>query len=374
MIEMRGRARGTGLATIGVMLCMLAAACNGSDITLGGEGSSPIADELREAGFDDYLGVQAPYRSAESNGWTSLFYDAAEEGAVCLNGGEFQISFRDGPSDQVLIYLQGGGACWDHLTCHVLGTATTTANGPIEGGVLDLDDPRSPFRDYDIVYVPYCDGSVFTGDATVFYDGIKTYHHGLRNLSVAVDAIRDEFPRPSRIVIAGSSAGGYGTFAGYGAVRAAFPRTDLLVFNDSGPGVQNLEASADVQARVANWNFTDRIPASCTDCDEQYTFLIDWSLDRDPNLRTALYSYQEDGVISFFIDLDGPAYRELVLEVTDEVHRRQPTRFQRYFPQGTAHTVLLSDVYYTQAIDGVALRDWTQAFLDGTDAWQDVIE
>ena len=52
----------------------------------------------------------------------------------------------------------------------------------------------NPFADYDIVYVPYCDGSVFTGDATVDYGGVTTYHHGLRNLTVAVDALVENFP------------------------------------------------------------------------------------------------------------------------------------------------------------------------------------
>src|SRR5262249_19295305 len=155
-----------------------------------------------------------------------------------------------------------------------------------------------------------------------------------------------------------------GTFAGYGVTRVAFPGTEIVVYNDSGPGVQNLDASEDVQNRVANWNFTGRIPESCTECNMQYTFLLDWAFQRDPTLRVAMYSYQQDGVISTFLDLSGADYQPLLLEVTGEVRRRNPERFKRFFPLGTSHTILQYPAFYTQTVNGTGVRDWTAAFLD----------
>jgi hypothetical protein len=353
----------------------LAAACSdGGGSADGGGFAERAAAELTASGMGDYLGVQQPSRSQQRGEWTELFFDPAQEQAICLTGTEFQVNVRHGSSDQVLLYLQGGGACWDYVSCYVLQTAFLTANGAVTIGSLDLGNPASPFADYDVVYVPYCDGSVFTGDATVDYEGNRTFHHGLWNLSVAVDAVKREFPDPSRIVVAGSSAGGYGTFAGYGVTRVAFPDTPIVVFNDSGPGVQNVDATEDVRNRVANWNFTSRIPESCTECDPQYTYLLDWAFQRDAMLRVAMYSYLQDGVISFFIDLDGPSYERLLREVTADVHARNPERFQRFFKQGSAHTVLQSAEFYNQTIDGVTVRDWTQAFLDGSSAWVDLVE
>jgi len=363
----------TALAA-GVLLAALGAGCSDSSNSSNAGFADQAVKELGASGFGDFLGVQEPSGSAQKGDWTELYFDPAQQQAVCLTGEQFQVNVRHGSSDQVLLYMQGGGACWDYLTCYVLNTATTVANGAVEAGALDINDPASPFKDFNIVYVPYCDGSVFTGDATVDYSGHTTFHHGLRNLSVAVDAIKREFPDPSRIVVAGSSAGGYGTFAGYGVTRVAFPETPVVIFNDSGPGLQNLNASQDVQDRTANWNFTKRIPPSCTECATQYTYLLDWAFQRDSKLRTALYSYQQDGVISFFIALDGPAYQDLLLSVTGDVHERDPSRFKRYFPLGTTHTVLLSPEFYTQAIDGVSLLDWTNAFLDDSAGWVDTVE
>lgn len=356
-----------------LLLASLVAACGGGD-SKSGSGAAAAVAELQESGFGDFLGAQTPVRERQVGAWTEEFFDPAENGAICLVGGEFQVNHHEGSSDELLLYLQGGGACWDYGTCHVANTATKVANGAIEAGIIDLDQAGNPFADFDITYVPYCDGSVFSGTATVDYGGVETYHHGLQNLSAAVTAMKARFPNPSRIVVAGSSAGGYGTFAGYAVTRLAYPDTPIIVFNDSGPGLQNHDASEDVQNRIANWNFTDRIPASCTECSDQYSYLVDWALARDADARFAFYSYQQDGVISFFIDLSGPAYQQLLLDVTGNLLTTNPGRFARYFPQGTTHTVLLSSEFYTQAIDGVPLIDWTSDFLADGPGWVDVVE
>lgn len=370
----RGRVSNAGrLAALALAAVLpLAAGCGNSSVS-----TSPAAQavqELTASGFGDYLGKQAVSHSTQTGEWKNDFFDPSLEQAVCLTGTEYEVSTRHGSNDQVLIYLQGGGACWDYLSCYVLKTAYLTANGAVPVGALDVNNPDSPFKDFNIVYASYCDGSVFTGDATVDYQGNRTFHHGLWNLTVAVDAAKREFPNPSRVVVAGSSAGGYGTFAGYGVTRVAYPDSDIIVLNDSGPGVQNPNASADVQNRVKNWNFTSRIPASCTNCSPQYTFLLDWAFKRDSTLRAAMYSYQQDGTISGFLDLNGPDYQTLLLDITGQVHALDPDRFKRFFPKGTKHTVLQDDLFYTQSIDGLRVRDWTQGFLDDSSAWVDTIE
>jgi hypothetical protein len=355
-----------------VLLAALAIGC--SDRGDSTDFAAAAVAELRASGFGDHLGIQQPSREVQRPGWTDLYYDPAAEQALCLDGSEFQVSVRHGPSDQVLLYLQGGGACWDHQSCYVDQRALMRSNGPIEGGALKLDDPASPFHDHDIVYVAYCDGSLFGGDTTVSYDGVRTFHHGLWNLSVGVDAALREFPDASRVVVAGSSAGAFGNMPAYAVTRIAFPDTPIIVFNDSGPGIENHAAIPAAQQRADSWRAADRYPPSCTDCSRQALYLLDWAMARDPSLRVALYGYQRDFTIMDFFELDEAGYLELLLSVTDDVRARNPGRVERYLVAGGGHTTLLFRQFYEQSIRGVRVADWTQAFLDGSDAWQDLVE
>lgn len=367
-------ARGLAAVAAGLLVAVAGSGCSDGNSGPDESPTAAIARELAASGFGDYLGVQSPDRSEENRGWTNWFYDPAAQQAICMNGSGYEASSYRGTNDQLLIYLEGGGACWDYLTCWVLKTAKTNANGADPSGAIDPSNPASPFFGWNVVYASYCDGSVFTGDHVADYQGQETWHHGLWNLSAAVDIATANFPNPSRIVVAGSSAGGYGTFAGYSVTRVAYPDTTILVYNDSGPGLQNPDSNQDVNDRVANWDFTKRIPPSCTECSTQYTFLLDWMLTRDPLARVAMYSYQEDGVISAFLDLSGPAYQSLLIDVTGEVRARHPKRLERFFPLGRGHTILGAPYFYTLSIGGVGVDGWTKDFLDDSSGWADIIE
>jgi hypothetical protein len=174
--------------------------------------------------------------------------------------------------------------------------------------------------------------------------GGRTYHHGLQNLSAAVTLMRELFPDPELVVVSGSSAGGYGTFAGYGVTRVAYPETPILVLNDSGPGVQNPESTRGIQDRQTNWKINDTIPPTCTRCSEQYSDLTEWALQRDPTLRYGLFSTLRDAIIRSFNDLDGAGYEALLREVAGDIESRNPDRY------------------------------WTADFLTDGPAWQDLIE
>ena len=357
------------LATLA--LVALASACADREAT--GGFAARAAAELRASGYGDRLGIQQPVRSATRPGWTDLFFDPAEERAICLDGSPFQVSVRHGASGRVLLYLQGGGACWDHESCWVDVRALPRANGPIEGGALRVEDPASPFHDDDVVYVPYCDGALFGADRTNDYDGVRTFHHGLWNVSVGVDALKREFPDARQIVVAGSSAGGWGNMPAYAVTRVALPDTPIIVFNDSGPGLENHAVPAAAE-RTRSWGLEEHYPPSCAGCERQSLFLLDWALERDAALRVALYGYQADPVIMDFFELDAASYLDLLLSVTSEIRARHPGRFERYLVAGAGHTTLLYKQFYDQTVNGVAIADWTRGFLDGSDAWRDVIE
>lgn len=126
--------------------------------------------------------------------------------------------------------------------------------------------------------------------------------------------------------------------------------------------------------RAQNWQLRQFIPESCTRCSEQITYLTEWSLERDPELRVACFNYLQDSVLRFFLDLSDVQFEALLLAVTGDIHSRQSERFQRFFPEGAAHTVLLSAEVYDLALDGTTVVDWTGGFLAGAEPWRDLVQ
>ncbi|HMJ15460.1 MAG TPA: hypothetical protein VK524_28790, partial [Polyangiaceae bacterium] len=199
---------------------------------------------------------------------------------------------------------------------------------------------------------------------------------GRRNLAAALDIALEHFPNPTHIVLSGASAGGYGTLSAMLAVRLAYPNAQLFVINDSGPGIQNLAQSADVEARLDQWRFADLVPASCVDCQAgrgQLTPLYAWMLERDPTLQIALLSYYEDPSIGkMFLRLEDAAFKELLLAETGKVQAAFPDRFRRFLLTGTLHVVGWgADAV---SIEGTTPKGWiTGMFQAEPDTWKDLL-
>ena len=364
------------LSTIAAAAFGAAVALNGcgSGHGSGGDSLETLRADLQAAGLDRYLGTIAVPRPVKNGDWNRYPYAADTDGPICLGGAAYQVEVHRGSSNNVMLYLEGGGACWSYQNCVAAPTAKSVANPLFGSGIFDFEDADNPFADWTIVYAPNCDGSLFAGDNTVDYDGTIIHHRGLRNLSAAVDVMRAVALTPDRIVVGGSSAGGYGTFSGYGVTRIAYADQEITILDDSDPGLQNPDDNANIELRNQNWLYRQFIPASCADCQTQGTNLIDWALRRDRALRVALFSHLRDGVIRGFNLLRPAAFEGLLRDITDPIHAAHPDRFKRFFINGDAHDVLPTPAFDTLSSRGTSLKSWTRDFLADGPAWQDLVE
>ncbi|MDZ7642870.1 MAG: pectin acetylesterase-family hydrolase [Woeseiaceae bacterium] len=264
--------------------------------------------ELRDAGVDKYMGLFTPVASEDiGDGWTRHSFDReGGDGPICIAGTPYSVFTRIRNPNKVMIFMQGGGACWeDFYRCNVLAEAQAPGSSPVSGIFVDKFDTgnrkiRNPLANWSIVYLPYCDGSVFSGDNDVwdpeFGEAIQNpqvkvrFHRGLRNATAGIDLAKDMFPRARRVLLAGSSAGGVGaaSFAPFLARFAFGDWTYLSVFNDAGPiainnDPNNPAAQDSILKRAADWHFDKFYPRSCLDCvaEGQGTAIIDWRLDND---------------------------------------------------------------------------------------------
>ena len=343
--------------------------------------------ELADAGVNKYLGEFTPVISEDvGDGWIKHTFDPAGGGGpICIAGSPFSVFTRAGIESKLLIFLQGGGACWqDFYNCNILAEAQEPPAPPF--GIWNFGSKDNPFRKYSIVYMPYCDGSVFGGDNDVvdpdFPFGPVRFHRGLRNVSAGIDLAKEMFPHASKITVAGSSAGGVGAaaFTPF-LVRFLFGNNvQLTVFNDAGPIAVNLEDEVAVAARANDWQFGQFYPASCAECDDegQQTAIIDWRLDNDSTIREAFYETDADETNRFFTGLlfsPPEDYRNLILTVHGAIHDAYPNRYKRFIVAGdTSHTALQTPLFDIQDADGVVLSDWTFDFIKKRPFWEDIVE
>jgi hypothetical protein len=369
---------------IGVLALVL-----GTSVLMGAQcplGLNPQALlELHAAGVDKYIGEFTPVASTDvGDGWTKHTFDPdGGNGPICIAGTPFSAFTRAGNPSKLLIFEQGGGACWqDFYFCNILSEAQEPPAPP--AGIWDFDSPDNPFADYSVVYMPYCDGSVFSGDNDVvdanFPFGPVRFHRGLRNQTAGMDLAKATFPNASRITVAGSSAGGVGV-AGFAPflVRFLFGNTPkLTVFNDAGPVAVNLNEVAAIAARAADWAFAQFYPASCTECDAfgQSTAIIDWRLDNDVTIREAFYETDGDGTNRFFLNVPTQEqYRDLIVTEHGKLNGDHPHRYKQFIVSGDdSHTALQTPLFNSQTVDGVPLNEWTADFLVPTPFWVDLVE
>ncbi|MEB2310857.1 MAG: pectin acetylesterase-family hydrolase [Sorangiineae bacterium] len=373
--------RKSSIALAGLALTLNA--CGADEPLEGASGPRPGFDdaaqqELIDVGVGKYLGTSRPDEVlSDERGTTSYIWKpgSTAHGPICLLNTDFRVFSRRGTSRNLLIYLQGGGACWSDL-CAASSTAGT---GIYPLGWTDGNTEQNPLGSYDVVFVSYCDGSVFSGDNDLVDpkfggpDGMR-HQRGLVNLSAGIDIALQDFPTPKSIVLAGSSAGGYGTLMGTAVVRLAYPHTPLSVINDAGAGLTNPDDPETFVKAREEWKFDQFVPPSCEECKNgQFTPLIGWAMSHDPTLRVGMFSaYEDDTIGNFFLGMSGPGFHDLLMRETDALRAAHPEQFARFFIDGKQHTALFS--FYDSKIDGVTIPEWTRRVITPSLEPRDLLE
>jgi hypothetical protein len=367
----------------------------------GGSGASGF-DEIYAQGMTRYVDMFAPSNEPEAVEGVKTFefavpsdLRAEPRGPLCLRGTKYTVDTREGASDELVIFLQGGGACWADF-CSAF-EETNSLRGSA-GGILNPELAGNPVADWDVVYLPYCDGSLFAGDVDrVLPNGIFTegggsspgYQRGLQNLTAALDIAVTEFPEPSRILLTGVSGGAFGTIVALPLVRYYYPETEILVFNDSGVGVAKEGDPGFVNdTLLAGWNATSLVPASCPECTSNghVTRLVEWQLAADDNFTMSALSYSADAIIALSFLMIPPAkFTTSLLAETGRTTTMFEDRYKRFIPADSAHTAILNAGPAEDRegfriggleteIDGVTVLDWFTAMIDGTEAWDDLVD
>ena len=320
-------------------------------------------------------------RFALEPGWQQI---AGGPGTGCAQDSSFAFFVHPGDDRRLVIFFQGGGACWNSQNCDLRGGATFDSNvepgdAPGRGdGMLDLSNPASPIHGYTAVFVPYCTGDVFLGARTVAYTTPRTAsapervfhirHHGIANAEWVLNWVFARVPNPSVILVAGGSAGAIPTPHYAARVAKHYPRSRVVQLGDGSGGYR----SPAIPGLLAQWGATTALRRDTAFRSVDSVALTFESLyvvagRTEPRVTYAQFNTAEDETQRAYLSVLGmPNARlpQLLAENFADIRNANP-RFRSYTAPGAEHTILMDSGFYGLVVDGVALRDWVARLLDG---------
>lgn len=320
------------------------------------------------------------------------------EGSKCMNGSPTGIGVNLGTSGDLVIYLEGGGACFNSSTCrsvaHPTGWGPSNFDSEIgiyNIGIFDRLDDANPLRDATFVFVPYCTGDVHAGSNPAGM-GDRQFV-GYANVGFDLDAIVPQSKNVKRVVLAGSSAGGFGALLNYYRTQMAFGDTPVYLLDDSGPPLGDMYLAPCLQQLFrTTWNLDAALPPDCTACRQPdgggMTNALGYLADTFPDRRFGLITANRDGVVRSFFGYGYPdcaagaagnpmpedAFAAGITELRDQTLASH-SNFRVYTKDSGQHVWLILELgKVSPRSDGTGqhLSDWMSEMLDPDAEWNSV--
>jgi len=337
-------------------------------------------------------------------------YEGTQLHPICSFETPYHYFVKRGTVNKVVMYYQGGGACWNALTCGVVGTfdKEVDPNGSdnpnnTTTGFGDLTNSNNPFKDWTIIFVSYCTGDIHFGDATASYNfggtTYPTYHKGWHNARTAEKWAREHFVAPDEVFVTGSSAGAYGAFFNAPLHHFVWPDSKFTVLADAGNGIIT---PTFLTQRFPVWNFEAHLPTNIPGVIESiedgtgipaYTKAV---ADFFPNTAWGHYTSSYDGgtggQTGFYNVMSHddnnpitaatfwPNWWEASCEWNDLMRAQAistsaavPSNYRYYIGTGSRHTMYGSDKVYTDTTGNVpTIVSWVNSMLARDIGWTNV--
>jgi hypothetical protein len=378
------RLRDVRLWCIALALCA-SGACAGDEGGADTDDEKGAAEQQEESPlakrFPPIAAVGEPLAAAD-NVWTYVEFPETK----CRDGSAAGIGLSlNSASKSLMIYLEGGGACFDAITCLTNPTNNSAGKSERTQGLFDRTRAENPVRDWNFVYVPYCTGDTHGGtreNGTVVGVSGPQQFVGRLNLEKFLHRIARTLPEPTDLLLTGISAGGFGAAQNGVLVQRFFPKVKVRVIDDSGPPLSTAVVPECLQQKWREtWGLENSVLADCgADCPNPNDFSQPYGLamarlfDDRPS---GLIESARDSVIAAFYgaglnNCTGTALLNQVPAMTfqdDLLAYREKVRpfanFSTYIPDSTQHTWLGGASLFTASAGGVRLVDWVATIIRG---------
>lgn len=214
-------------------------------------------------------GIQNPVRDTYGS-WIKV----EPPGVVCGNNTQYKffVNYSD-TSDNLVVVLEPGGACWDYDSCTGKNGIRGAANvdgvaddhydlAPFISPFLNRSLAESPTTDWNYIYIPYCTGDVHTGNNIATYtdetsaDSVEFHHDGHHAIEEITSWIDANFTSVPKLFVTGCSAGGAGSLVNYHFLRNGIHSVKKgYMLDDSGPVFPSSGYSGMLHQKIRSaWN------------------------------------------------------------------------------------------------------------------------
>ena len=344
-------------------------------------------------GTDDTSGTSSGTTGVLPSPWDGEPLPDAEPGfghwidfpdARCRDGSGAGLWLRRGEGEGLIIFFEGGGACFNALTCANNPAHYDPSEGPPYYELFYPDPAVNPVGDWSVAYVPYCTGDVHAGDRSdqvvPDVEGVQQFV-GYRNGAAFLERLVPTFSDVAHVLVAGASAGGFGAGVHYDRIARAFPGARVTLLDDSGPPLPDDVLAPCLQQIWSDlWGFDDTLPQDCADCFPSagggLSHLATYLAQAHPDQRLGLISSAADVTIRFFfgygsddcmpqtINVDAAAYEAGLVDLRDHYLRDPDGVWGTVYVADSTHHVWVASKLDT-AVEGVKLRDWIARLIDG---------
>jgi len=305
------------------------------------------------------------------------------DGCVCADGSDYQYLTWAGDPDKVVIFLQGGGACFTAETCEIGSPAQSFSHdivadleaarsGGFRRGLFDFDNPENPVGDWSVIYLPYCTGDVFLGTrAHTYSDEVTISHTGNLNARKGVEHLLANHPGATHVFVTGSSAGAVPAPLVAGLVAEQYPDADVAALGDGAGGyganpvvMGFLNAQWGIADGIPDWSVADGIDVTTLGAPDNYILAV----NQFDNLRVARFDDAYDSVQAGFASLfslsGGGTVLDVVLE-SESYIEQAGIDLPVFIAAGNDHTTMLAEDFYELEEGGVRWVDWLTDFITG---------
>ncbi len=188
---------------------------------------------------------------------TMTWYKVPIEKGMSGDGSEYHIYVKKADPEKLCIFFSGGGVAYnEYMAARPVTGGKVAAGLPnyywnnlrpftqimnINVGITDIISDKNPFRDWSFVVITYATGDFHVGNNELPYtgeDGSENvlHFHGYVNFLESMKVSKSLFPNPSKMLIAGNSAGAFAVPALAGEILDDYyPNTkNITLFSDSG--------------------------------------------------------------------------------------------------------------------------------------------